>query len=129
MAHITHIMKSLTSVVTDMYRNPMHAFAFCILLAGFVFVFGRRNNLEGMANNAPTPLNPEMEDLKKRAEVMQTAYDELKNGIDDQTNRIQGNAQMLLKIMSDTPNQTNSITHANVNMDDPSKTRIPKVAI
>lgn len=125
---MTHIMKSLSSIITDMYRTPMHAFAFCILLAGFVFVFGRRNNLEGMANNAPTPLNPEMEDLKKRAEVMQTAYDELKNGIDDQTNRIQGNAQMLLKIMSDTPNQTNSITHANVNMDDPSKTRIPKIA-
>lgn len=82
-----------------------------------------------MVGNDLTPLNPEMEDLKKRAEVMQTAYDELKNGIEDQTNRIQGNAQMLLKIMSDTPNQTNSVTHANVNADDPSKTRIPKVAI
>lgn len=104
----------------------MHAcvvFALCILLA--VFVFGKRNNLEGMM----TPLNPEMEDLKKRSEVMQTAYDELKNGIEDQTNSIQGNAQMLLKILSDTPNQTNSVTHANVNADDPSKTRIPKVAI
>ena len=83
-----------------------------------------------MANGSPSPaLNPEMEDLKKQAEVMQTAYDELKNGIDDQTNRIQGNAQMLLKIMSDTPNQTNSVTQANVNMDDPSKTRIPKIGI
>ena len=82
-----------------------------------------------MVGNDLTPLNPEMEDLKKRAEVVQTAYDELKNGIEDQTNRIQGNAQMLLKIMSDTPNQTNSVTHANVNPDDPSKTRIPKVAI
>ena len=126
---MTYIMKSLSSIVTDMYRNPMHAFALCILLAGFVFVFGRINNLEGMANNTPTPLNPEMEDLKKQVEVTQSIYDELKNGIDDQTNRIQGNAQILLKIMSDTPNQTNSVTHANVNMDDPSKTRIPKVTI
>jgi hypothetical protein len=123
-------MKPLSSIVNEVYRNPMHAcvvFALCFLLA--VFVFGKRNNLEGMVGNDLTPLNPEMEDLKKRAEVMQTAYDELKNGIEDQTNRIQGNAQMLLKIMSDTPNQTNSVTHANVNADDPSKTRIPKVAI
>ena len=71
----------------------------------------------------------EVEDLKKQAEVMQTVYDQLQTGIEDQTNRIQGNSQMLLNIVRDTPNQTNSITHANVNMDDPSKTRIPKVAI
>ena len=127
-------MKPLTSIINiinDTYRTHVHTcvgFALCILFA--VFVFGQRTNLEGMANGSPSPaLNPEMEDLKKQAEVMQTAYDELKNGIDDQTNRIQGNAQMLLKIMSDTPNQTNSVTHANVNMDDPSKTRIPKIGI
>ena len=71
----------------------------------------------------------EVEDLKKQSEVMQTVYDELQNRIEDQTNRIQANAQMLLTVVSDAPNQTNSITHANVNMDDPSKTRIPKVAI
>jgi SMC interacting uncharacterized protein involved in chromosome segregation len=71
----------------------------------------------------------EVEDLKKQAEVMQAVYDQLQTGIDDQTNRIQGNSQMLLNIVRDTPTKTNSITHANVNMDDPSKTRIPKVAI
>ena len=71
----------------------------------------------------------EVEDLKKQAEVMQAVYDQLQTGIDDQTNRIQGNSQMLLNIVRDTPNQTNSITHANVNMDDPSKTRIPKIAV
>ena len=81
-----------------------------------------KNMLEGMVNR-----NPEVEDLKKQTEIVQTVYDELKNVIDDQTNRIQGNAQMLLKIVSDTPNQTNSVTHANVNPDDPSKTRIPKI--
>ena len=83
-----------------------------------------------MVSSSPASLlNPDVEDLKKRTEVMQTAYAQLKNGIQDQTNRIQGNAQMLLKILSDTPNQTNSVTHANVNADDPSKTRIPKIAI
>ena len=71
----------------------------------------------------------EVEDLKKQAEVMQAVYDQLQTGIDDQTNRIQGNSQMLLNIVRNTPNQTNSITHANVNMDDPSKTRIPKIAV
>ncbi len=82
---------------------------------------GMRDITEGMVT--------EVEDLKKQAEVMQAVYDELQTGIGDQTNRIQANAQMLLTIVSDTPNQTNSITHANVNADDPSKTRIPKIAI
>lgn len=82
---------------------------------------GMRDITEGMVT--------EVEDLKKQAEVMQAVYDELQTGIGDQTNRIQANAQMLLTIVSDTPNQTNSITHANVNADDPSKTRIPKIAV
>jgi hypothetical protein len=120
-----------SSIANSMHGNPMRTcvvFALCILLA--VFVFGKRNNLEGMVSSSPASLlNPDVEDLKKRTEVMQTAYAQLKNGIQDQTNRIQGNAQMLLKILSDTPNQTNSVTHANVNADDPSKTRIPKIAI
>ena len=85
---------------------------------------GMRDITEGMVAR-----NPEVEDLKKQAEVMQAVYDQLQTGIDDQTNRIQGNSQMLLNIVRDTPTKTNSITHANVNMDDPSKTRIPKVAI
>jgi SMC interacting uncharacterized protein involved in chromosome segregation len=85
---------------------------------------GMRDITEGM-ETAIT----EVEDLKKQAEVMQAVYDQLQTGIDDQTNRIQGNSQMLLNIVRDTPTKTNSITHANVNMDDPSKTRIPKVAI
>jgi hypothetical protein len=87
-------------------------------------VYQAQRMQEGMENR-----NPEVEDLKKQAEVMQNVYDELKNMMDNQTNRIQANAQMLLKIISDTPNQTNSVTHANVNQDDPSKTRIPKIAI
>lgn len=89
-------------------------------------------HLEGMATMATaneTRLNPVVDDLKKQVDLMQTTYDQLKNGVEDQTNRIHANAQMLLKVMGDTPNQTNNITHANVNTDDPSKTRIPNVVM
>ena len=95
------------------------AVGIAVLYAGYL-KRGMRDITEGMVT--------EVEDLKKQAEVMQAVYDELQTGIGDQTNRIQANAQMLLTIVSDTPNQTNSITHANVNADDPSKTRIPKIA-
>ena len=93
---------------------------------GYVYKY-----LEGMTDTpAPNPkLDPAVEDLKKQVDIMQTAYDELKNGIDDQTNRVNGNAQMLMKSMGDTPNKTNNITHANVNTDDPSKTKIPNIVI
>ncbi len=85
-------------------------------------------NLEGMVGGGAR-LNPAVEDLKNQVDLLQTTYDQLTSVVDDQKNRIHGNAQMLLKIMSDTPNQTNDLTHANVNMDDPSKTRIPKVVM
>lgn len=85
-------------------------------------------NLEGMVtmNGGSNPL---VEDLKKDFDIMQTTYAQLKNGIDDQKNRTDANAQMLLKVMGDTPEKTNDLTHANVNMDDPSKTRIPKIVM
>jgi hypothetical protein len=35
----------------------------------------------------------------------------------------------LYKILSDAPAQTNSITHANVNMDDPSKTPMKTISM
>jgi hypothetical protein len=96
-----------------------------VIIVGIVVYIGYQKRYGTVAEGMVT----EVEDLKKQSDVMQTVYDELQNGIEDQTNRIQANAQMLLTVVSDTPNQTNSITHANVNMDDPSKTRIPKVAI
>lgn len=109
---------------THMHMYYLGAALGLVIGIAVLYRWYQTHRLEGMANR-----NPEVEDLKKQAETMQTLYDQLKNGIDDQTNRIQANAQMLLKIVSDTPNQTNSVTHANVNQDDPSKTRIPKIAI
>ena len=104
---------------------PMYILGAGVVIIGIMFLYRRyyKNITEGMVNG-----NPEMEDLKKQAETVQTIYDQIKTVIDDQTNRIQANAQMLLTIVSDTPNQTNSVTHANVNPDDPSKTRIPKIS-
>jgi hypothetical protein len=69
----------------------------------------------------------EVQNIKKQTTGLQTTFDQLKAGVDDQTNRINGNSHMLLKTMSDTPNQMNSVTHANINQDDPSKTNIPQI--
>lgn len=107
----------------------------CIILIFSLVALYRRvrygyGYLEGMTNamTTPTPkLDPAVEDLKKQVDIMTTVYTNLKNGIDDQTNRVNANAQMLMKSMGDTPNQTNDITHANVNTDDPSKTRVPRI--
>lgn len=85
---------------------------------------GLESTREGLENQAPLKVA-----LKKQIEDTDTAYTELKNAVDDQTSRIQANAHMLLSLVRDMPNKTNSITHANVDMDDPSKTRIPNVTI
>lgn len=104
----------------------------CIVVAVVVavvviYMFALKPSREGLENQ--TRLNPEMVALKKQIEETDTIYSELKNAFDDQTNRIQANAHMLLSLVRDTPNKTNSITRANVDMDDPSKTRIPNVTI
>ena len=72
--------------------------------------------VEGMA--ATTPLDA----LKTQINALQTRYDTLDNSITAQTNTITGHSHTLYKILSDAPTQSNNITHANVNMDDPSKT-------
>ena len=74
-----------------------------------------------------TKASAEVQNIKKQTTGLQTTFDRLKAGVDDQTNRINGNSHMLLKTMSDTPNQMNSVTHANINQDDPSKTNIPQI--
>jgi hypothetical protein len=78
--------------------------------------------VEGMTTATTSP----MDALRNQMTALQTTYDKLDNAITSQTNTINGNSQMLYKIMSDAPTQSNNITHANVNMDDPSKTPIKK---
>jgi hypothetical protein len=68
-----------------------------------------------------------LESLKKETERMKTTYAELKSGMEDQKSRIESNAQMTLKVMSDAPNKSSEVTGVSVNPDDPSKTAIPKV--
>lgn len=109
----------------------------CILLGFSLVVLYRRIMygfplLEGMATTATTGpdatgMDPTVVNIKKHADALQTMYDKLQQGVDDQTNRINGNSHTLLKTMSDTPNQTNNLTHANINPDDPSKTKIPNI--
>jgi len=115
----------------------------CILLGITLIVLYRRikhglppSLLEGMTtdnananatSDADTGMDPEVVNIKKQTDVLQSMYDQLKQGVDDQTNRINGNSHTLLKTMSDTPSQTNTLTHANVNADDPSKTKIPNI--
>lgn len=109
----------------------------CILLTfSLIALYRRFKNgsaralLEGMTTPDATTadgLDPDVKDLKKQADFLQTTYDQLKQGVDDQTNRINGNSHTLLKSMSDTPSETNNLTHANINSDDPSKTKIPNI--
>ena len=105
----------------------------CILLAFSLIALYRRIKYgfsEGMTASASAnelALDPAVSDIKTQADFLQTTYDDLKNGINDQKNRINANSQTIMKSMSDTPNQTNYLTHANLNEDDPSKTKIPNI--
>ena len=106
----------------------------CIILGfSLVMIYQRVQNgspfaqLEGMEGMATATSTANVESIKKQTTVLQTTFDQLKAGVDDQTNRINGNSHMLLKTMSDTPSQMNNVTHANINQDDPSKTSIPQI--
>jgi hypothetical protein len=79
------------------------------------------------ASPADPTLDPDVVAIQTQTAALQTTYDKLQGTVDDQKNRINANSQTLMKVMSDTPNQTNNITHANVNTDDPSKTKIPSI--
>lgn len=110
----------------------------CIILGfSLIMIYQRVKNgspfaqLEGMttetSDSASASASANVDSIKKQTTVLQTTFDQLKAGVDDQTNRINGNSHMLLQTMSDTPNQTNSVTHANINQDDPTKTKIPQI--
>ena len=108
----------------------------CIFLAISLVALYRRikygssfSFLEGMTtpNPANPDLDPEVVKIQSQTAALQTTYDALKDKTDDQKNRINANSQMLMKTLNDVPNQTNNLTHANLNTDDPSKTKIPSV--
>jgi len=108
----------------------------CIFLAFSLVALYRRIKygssftfLEGMTSSSTVnpDLDPEVVNIQAQAAALQTTYDALKDKTDDQKNRINANSQMLMKTMNDVPNQTNNLTHANLNTDDPSKTKIPSV--
>jgi len=109
----------------------------CILLAFSLIVLYRRikygsSFMEGMttppsSSSSSSSLDPAVVDIQTQTASVQTTYDKLKTDIDDQKKRIDANSQTLLTITSNAPNQTNAITHADVNMDDPSKTKIPSI--
>ena len=93
--------------------------------------FAQLDGMEGMttetSDSASASASANVDSIKNQTTVLQTTFAQLKAGVDDQTNRINGNSHMLLQTMSDTPNQTNSVTHANINQDDPTKTKIPQI--
>jgi hypothetical protein len=108
----------------------------CIFLVFSLILLYRRikfgssfSMLEGMTTASPADptLDPDVVAIQSQTAAMQITYDKLQGTVNDQKNRINANSQTLLKVMNDTPNQTNNITHANVNMDDPSKTKIPSI--
>jgi hypothetical protein len=106
----------------------------CIFLVFSLILLYRRikfgssfSMLEGMTTASDPTLDPDVVAMQTQTAALQTTYDKLQGTVDDQKNRINANSQTLLKVMNDTPNQTNNITHANVNMDDPSKTKIPSI--
>lgn len=106
----------------------------CILLAFSLVVLYRRikhgsSFMEGMTT-PPSPsssLDPAVVDIQTQTASVQIIYDKLKKDIDDQKNRIDANSNMLLSTTSRAPDASNNITHADVNMDDPSKTKIPSI--
>jgi len=106
--------------LAGLYRRIVHGFP---LLEGMTTDNANANQ----TTDATTGMDPEVVNIKKQTDALQSMYDQLKQGVDDQTNRINGNSHTLLKTMSDTPSQTNTLTHANVNADDPSKTKIPNI--
>lgn len=95
----------------------------CILLiAGVIYKIYKRR-IEGMANASP------LDALRSQITALQTIYNKLDDETTSQTNRINANSHTLFKILNDAPTQTNSITHANVNMDDPSKTPMKTINV
>jgi len=103
----------------------------CILLGFSLVAIYRRikygssfSVLEGMEGTANTT-DPAIAEIQSQTAALQTTYDKLTNEATNQKGRIDANSQTLMKALS--PNQSNDITHANIDPDDPSKTKIPNI--
>jgi len=89
--------------------------------------------MEGITNptssssSSSSSLDPAVVDIQSQTASVQTIYDKLKKDIDDQKNRIDANSNMILSTTSHASDESNNITHADVNTDDPSKTKIPSI--
>ena len=105
--------------LAGLYRRIVHGFP---LLEGMTTDNANANANANQTTDATAGMDPEVVNIKKQTDALQSMYDQLKQGVDDQTNRINGNSHTLLKTMSDTPSQTNTL-----NADDPSKTKIPNI--
>ena len=103
----------------------------CILLGFSLVAIYRRikygssfSVLEGMEGTANTT-DSAIAEMQSQTATLQTTYDKLTNEATNQKGRIDANSQTLMKALS--PNQSNDITHANIDTDDPSKTKIPNI--
>jgi hypothetical protein len=103
----------------------------CILLGFSLVAIYRRikygssfSVLEGMEGTANTT-DSAIAEMQSQTAALQTTYDKLTNEATNQKGRIDANSQTLMKALS--PNQSNDITHANIDTDDPSKTKIPNI--
>jgi len=103
----------------------------CILLGFSLVAIYRRikygssfSVLEGMEGTANTT-DSAIAEIQSQTAALQTTYDKLTNEATNQKGRIDANSQTLMKALS--PNQSNDITHANIDADDPSKTKIPNI--
>jgi hypothetical protein len=125
-------------VSSDVLSNIIIVILCIILGISLLLLYRRIKNgapfaqLEGMTTrdddeDEASANSAEVQNIKTQTTVLQTTFDQLKAGVEDQTNRINGNSHSLLNTMSDTPSRTNSVTHANINQDDPSKTKIPQI--
>lgn len=98
----------------------------CILAA--LLINDRSRFVEGMTANANAPvIATPLDELRIQVTGLKTVYDTLENGITAQTNTINSNSHILFQTMNDAPTQSNNITHANINMDDPSKTPMKSI--
>jgi len=104
--------------------NTIMVLILCLFAA--LLINDRCRVIEGMADGVPVIATP-LDALRSQITALQTVYDTLENGVTAQKNTIDGHSQALFQTMNGAPTQSNNITHANINMDDPSKTPMKSI--